>query len=144
MPKICPLFSTIFPLLVIFYCDRGFNEKTCILSSSVWNTFTACILKKGKFSTLQRMNNYSMIERKDTLRTFSNWCYFLVKLRQCWCKQFFRSLHEKWSFPLSISPVNVIKSARNCGFGHIYWRNPGCQWTLHLKTARFPRMSFNF
>ena len=35
-------------------------------------------------------------------------------------------LHKKWSFPLRISSVNVTKSAANCGFGHIYWRNP--QW----------------
>ena len=33
------------------------------------------------------------------------------------------SLHKKWSFPLSISSVNVTKSAANCGFGHIYGRN---------------------
>ena len=34
------------------------------------------------------------------------------------------ALHEKWSFPLRISPVDVTKSAGNCGFGYIYWRNP--------------------
>ena len=34
------------------------------------------------------------------------------------------ALHKKWSFPLKISSVNVTKSAGNCGFGHIYWRNP--------------------
>ena len=33
---------------------------------------------------------------------------------------------QKWSFPLTISSVNVTKSAGNCGFGHIYWRIP--QW----------------
>ena len=33
-------------------------------------------------------------------------------------------LHKKWSFPLRISSVNVTKSVGNCGFGHIYWRNP--------------------
>ena len=32
--------------------------------------------------------------------------------------------HKKWSFPFRISSVIVTKSARNCGFGHIYWRNP--------------------
>ena len=32
-------------------------------------------------------------------------------------------LHKKWIFPLRISSVNVTKSAGNCGFGHIYWRN---------------------
>ena len=36
------------------------------------------------------------------------------------------TLHKKWSFPLSISSVNETKSAGNCGFGHIYWRN--CWW----------------
>ena len=33
-------------------------------------------------------------------------------------------LHQKWSFLLSIFSVNVNKSAGNCRFGHIYWRNP--------------------
>ena len=36
----------------------------------------------------------------------------------------FQSLHKKLSSPLRISSVNVIKSAGNCRFGHIYWRNP--------------------
>ena len=30
---------------------------------------------------------------------------------------------KKWSFPLRISSVKVTKSAWNCGFDHIYWRN---------------------
>ena len=34
------------------------------------------------------------------------------------------SLHRKWSFPLKIYSVSVTKSAGNCGFGHIYCRNP--------------------
>ena len=34
------------------------------------------------------------------------------------------TLYKKRSFPLRISPVNVTKAAGNCGFGHIYWRNP--------------------
>ena len=34
------------------------------------------------------------------------------------------TLHKKLSFALRISSVNVTKSAGNCGFGHIYWRNP--------------------
>ena len=33
------------------------------------------------------------------------------------------TLHKKWSFPLRIFLVNVIKCAVSCGFGHIYWRN---------------------
>ena len=31
---------------------------------------------------------------------------------------------QKWSFPLNISSVNMIKSTGNCGFGHIYLRDP--------------------
>ena len=34
------------------------------------------------------------------------------------------SLHEKQSFSLRISSINVAKSEGNCGLGHIYWRNP--------------------
>ena len=30
---------------------------------------------------------------------------------------------NKWSFPLRISSINVTKSAGNCEFSHIYWRN---------------------
>ena len=33
-------------------------------------------------------------------------------------------LHKRWSFPIRISSVNVTKAAGNCGFDHIYWRNP--------------------
>ena len=33
-------------------------------------------------------------------------------------------VNKKWSFILRISSVNVTKSAGNCGFGHIHWRNP--------------------
>ena len=33
-------------------------------------------------------------------------------------------LDKKWSFSLRISSVHVTKSARNCVFGHIYWRYP--------------------
>ena len=42
-----------------------------------------------------------------------------------------KTLHKKWNFPLRISSVNVTKSAGNCGFGHIYWRN------LNRKTSFF-------
>ena len=54
-----------------------------------------------------------------------------------------QALHKKWSFPLRISSVNVTKSAENCGFGHMYWRNH--QWKtwflcseVHLK--QFPNL----
>ena len=33
-------------------------------------------------------------------------------------------LHKRWSFPYRIFSVNLTKCTRNCGLGHIYWRNP--------------------
>ena len=35
-------------------------------------------------------------------------------------KEFFARKHGKKSFPISISSVNVTKSAGNCDFGHVY------------------------
>ena len=34
------------------------------------------------------------------------------------------TLHKKWSFVLTISPLNVAKPTGNYGFGNIYWRHP--------------------
>ena len=51
-------------------------------------------------------------------------------------------LHKKWSFPLTTSSVNVTKSAGNCEFGHIYWRNP-CRGQLFLCSFCAVRMLFN-
>ena len=34
------------------------------------------------------------------------------------------TLHKKWNFPLRVSSINETKSVENCGFDHIYWRNP--------------------
>ena len=46
----------------------------------------------------------------------------------------FISLHKKWTFSLIISSVNVTKSAGNCGFGYIYWKNS----TIESFTLRPP------
>ena len=45
-------------------------------------------------------------------------------LEECWIVTKYDTLHKKSSFPLSISPVIVTKSAGNCRFGHIYWTSP--------------------
>ena len=34
------------------------------------------------------------------------------------------TMHKKGSFPLRISSVNLTRSVDNCGFGHIYRKNP--------------------
>ena len=45
------------------------------------------------------------------------------------------SLHKKWSFPLRTFSVNATKSAVNCGFDQIYWRNP--QWKISFLVQCF-------
>ena len=47
-------------------------------------------------------------------------------------RSFCSSLHKNWSFPLRIYLVNVTKFPINCGFGHIYWRNPYINGKLHF------------
>ena len=37
---------------------------------------------------------------------------------------YYCTLHKEMKLSLRISSVNVTKFAGNCGFGHIYWRNP--------------------
>ena len=60
-------------------------------------------------------NNYQAIRKKNDSRVRKE-------------KLLLEALHyEVWtlgSFPLRISSVNVTKSAGNCKFGHIHWRNP--------------------
>ena len=46
-------------------------------------------------------------------------------------------LHKKWSFPLRVSSVNVIKSAVSCEFGHIYWRNPKWKTSFFVQWKTF-------
>ena len=53
------------------------------------------------------------------------------------------SLHKKWSFPLRISSVNATKSARNCGFGHIYWRNPYWKTSFFMQCIRWMKYILN-
>ena len=39
---------------------------------------------------------------------------------------------QKMKFSIRFSSVNVIQSAGNCRFGHIYWRNPWWQTSFFL------------
>ena len=51
------------------------------------------------------------------------------------------SLHKKWNFLLRTSSVNVTKSAGNCGFGYIYWRNPKWKASFFVQCLTY---FFNF
>ena len=41
--------------------------------------------------------------------------------------------HFEKMFPLRIFSVNVTKSEENCGFGHIYWRNPWWSFSFFVQ-----------
>ena len=91
-----------------------------IFSLSVWSTFSnsfvlakSCLLTSGVLSKKRRFKK--LVYRAWTLVT-SIWSFFNIV---------FMPLHIIRSFQLRVSLVNLTKSVRNCGFGHIYWRNPG-------------------
>ena len=68
-----------------------------------------------------------LIWRLNIISKIEHWVLYITfhfrKVNIC-IFRCFPTLHEKWSFPLRISSVNVIRSAEKCGFGQIYWRNP--------------------
>ena len=74
----------------------------------LFSKFVPKMLKKSNLWK-QKANNY---------RCFIHILYFIVSAA------YHSTLHKKWSFPWRICSENVTKSARNCGFGHIYWRSP--------------------
>ena len=93
------------------------------------------------------LNHYKSLQRESFLRfqvssfnQFSSkigyltWKYLLLFISDfiisvMRCKELKHWAHtslqkKKWSFPLRISSVNVVKSADSWGVRHIYWRNP--------------------
>ena len=123
---------TSFKLLVETYCAlhvRTFPHMFCCLSASrnysnalgltpkLWptqNIFPSLkhyLLKPGR-----------VVFKNATLTKIGN--IISSKLLFYQNKIIFLTLHKKCSFPFRISSVNVTKSAENCRFGHIYWRNP--------------------
>ena len=54
-------------------------------------------------------------------------------------------LHKKWSFLLKNSSVTVTKTAENCRFDHIYWRNPSWKTSFSVQCSepcQTPNMEF--
>ena len=70
------------------------------------------------------MDSKNFIENRNKVEAIQERCLLAVLNDYLSNYSQLLPLHKKWSFPLRISSVNVTKSAGNCGFGHIYWRNP--------------------
>ena len=78
-----------------------------------------------KFKRKIRIKINRLVSCKVRKRFFLNHVFSWLWLWTCYSVvQNHLTLHKKRSFPLRIFSVNVTKSAENCRFGHIYWRNP--------------------
>ena len=92
--------------------------KTLMLRSDLCDFSDACIIVKGKVTiSFNPMENDYNNDFPDDLFPDNIFAHESTD-------EEITTLHKKWSFPVEISSVNVTKSAGNCGFGHIYWRNP--------------------
>ena len=92
----------------------------------VCTNFSSCFWKFGK----QKMfnNNHPVFQYNETISIIRG-------VARAEKKDY--TLHKKWSFPLRISSVNVTKSAGNCEFGHIYWRNPEWKISFFVQWYKF-------
>ena len=99
--------------LIWLNCNRIFNNL-----KSFRSLFS---LIRTEYEDLLRKSPYSVQMRENRDHKSSEYRHFLRSDRFLSCGSY---AAQKWSFPLRISSVNVSKSIGNCGFGHIYWRNP--------------------
>ena len=67
-----------------------------------------------------KLGKFSKKSSNEDLQNILRYC----KVREKVDPTFLPALHKNQNISLKISPVNVIKSTGNCGFGHIYKRNP--------------------
>ena len=101
----------------------------------------------GHFTTLWMKGLKGLISRK---RYKNKQSHRIIISRVIKRRSSSLTLHQKWSFPLRISSVNVTQSAVSSEFCHIHWRNPQCktsffvqcnvnlfcnQWLLHYQPS---------
>ena len=80
------------------------------------------------------LNGWVLVYKLSDCGSESDCCHLNFRYRACFDH---RVPWHSWSFPIRISSVNLTKSGGNCGFGHIYWRNPEwktsfsvqCEWS---------------
>ena len=104
--------------------------------NSPWNQYCNHIETSQLNCNPKQMNGFRMSERcfkrVKVVISVSQTCT-LSRLATLEQKINSITLRKKWSFPLSISSVNVTKSAGICGFGHIYWRNPSWKTSFFVQ-----------
>ena len=115
----------------IYLFNNETIEQGVKSGQSHWSRSDVFITNFGQISQLVLVILLLTLERKILIWWFY-YFFFLLLLELVTCNMWFcnlhlpfvgSSLHNKWSFPLRITPVNVTKFAVFCGFGHIYWIN---------------------
>ena len=124
-------------IILLFYVLCFVNVLYMIQGGDSRYTFVS-LVSLGKFYTITSFDWWDDHPRVRLIVWKSHFLDYWLHDKICWllilyyCNysaKVFADLyrnntrHKKWSFPLTISLVNVTKSAVFCGFGHIYWRN---------------------
>ena len=128
----------------VFFCDNNFSQVCISTSAQHFALLPSFIYSFYQFILffLNFLSPYfhNFILLQSTFKTFSLLPFFynfqflfwslLHPIRMIFLSintsihvLFLNTLHEKGSFPLRFFSVNVTKSAGNCRFGRIYWRN---------------------
>ena len=129
------------------HCDRMYNTLTIIvlpdkeflisltLQPLIKEVWKICYSERGrKWINLEHFKKeatYPLViirqsQLKQIPRIYRYESIIIYALAFYWyiCTAMQYTLHKKWSFSLRIYPVNVTKSTWNCGFGHIFCRDP--------------------
>ena len=121
----CPALPNFTPSMKLMFGRNKFDKK----DSAQFTDRNMSLVNVVRFSKPSRLTwSWVNVIIEVFVNNFFNICNVIARTpfkSLIW--GFFHSLHhctKKWSFPLRIYLVNVIKSSGNCGFGHIYWRNP--------------------
>ena len=100
------------------------SSNISIAINTAWRVFVFRVFLVRIFRHFSLSCIQSECGKIRTRKTPNRDTFYVVQLFRCTSVINIVTLHKKWSFSIKISSVNVTKSAENCGFGHIYWRNP--------------------
>ena len=113
-----------------------------IIFMPINNFILSLKMKKSWIFTFKFYIRKNLYLSLNTTHSFRN--NYQKFFESCFCKN---NIAHKWSSPLSVSSVNVTKSAVFCGFGQIYWKNPHWKASVQYNrpnSACFPENFENF
>ena len=100
-----------------------FKKNSRTTAGQLFRLNTLYSLRRPQPQNVTLVRGYSLMVNYKHFR--GKYCESLrVRINKIESVNLARSPTKKWRFQLRISSVNVVKFAGNCGFDHIYWRNP--------------------